>query len=333
MGVLTGNFKTVLNYSSNISELEMVEMELINSLSDSRGTVREMNSHILNAGGKRLRPLLVLYSGMLFSENTDGLIKAAVAAELIHMASLVHDDIIDDSPLRRNKPSVNKVWGNYFAVLGGDYLFAKAFGILSSNRLYKSLDYMVEAIGNMCHGEIFQAEDRFNCDTNLEKYYEKIALKTAVFLKCCCESGAAISGAGIEETELLGEYGMNLGLAFQIIDDLLDFKGCVESMGKPRNEDLRQGNITLPIVLLLKHDLYGTWIRGLIEGKSIDEEVMEEICTVLKETGIMERCVEIAFSHIEKAKQSLSSIPGSFYKESLLKLADYLRTRVDFTAS
>lgn len=324
MGVLTGDIKTVLDFGRNTSELELVEMELISSLSDSRGTVREISSHILNAGGKRLRPLLVLYSGMLFSDSTQCLIKAAAAAELIHMASLVHDDIIDCSPLRRNKPSVNKVWGNYFAVLGGDYLFAKAFGILSSSRLNKSMDYMVEAIRNMCHGEIYQAEDRFNCDASLERYYEKIAMKTAVFLKCCCESGAAVSGAGKDETELLGGYGINLGLAFQIIDDLLDFKGCVESMGKPRFEDLRQGNITLPVILLLRHDMYGSWVRGLIEGKNFDEGVMEEVCSVLKETGIIERCVETAFSHIEKAKQSLSSIPDSFHKESLLNLADCL---------
>jgi len=211
-------------------------------------------------------------------------------------------------------------------------LFAKAFGILSSNRLNKSMDYMVEAIQNMCHGEIYQAEDRFNCDVSLERYYEKIAMKTAIFLKCCCKSGAVISGAGKDEISLIGNYGLNLGLAFQIMDDMMDFKGNIELMGKPKNEDLQQGNITLPIILLLRHEHYGTWIRGLIEDKSINGQVMEEVCSVLKETGIMNKCIEIVYSHIDKAKQSLSIIPESTYKESLFSLADYLSSQVDFTA-
>jgi len=329
VGMIVQNMISQINFAADIPELEAVEMELIYALSDSRGTVREMSSYTLNAGGKRIRPMLVIYSGMLFSGKTDNLIRAAAAAELIHMASLVHDDVIDCSDLRRNKPSVRSVWGNHFAVISGDYLFAKAFSILSSNRLNKSMDFMVEAIGNMCHGEILQAEDRFNCNLSLNRYYEKIAMKTAIFLKCCCQSGAAISGAGDDEIDVMGEYGLNLGFAFQIMDDLLDYYGCTDVMGKPKNEDLRQGNITLPIIFLLENELYGSWIRSIITRNNFDDSVMEEICTVLRETKIIDKCFDIVLEHIEKAKQCLEMIPESRYHKSLINLADLIKSRVN----
>lgn len=329
MGIIVQNQVSEINFTADIPELEAVEMELMDALSDSRGTIREMSSYTLNAGGKRIRPMLVMYSGMLFSGKTDNLIKAAAAAELIHMASLVHDDVIDCSDLRRNKPSVKSVWGNHFAVIGGDYLFAKAFSILSLNRLNRSMDYMVEAIGNMCHGEIFQAEDRFNCDLSLNRYYEKIAMKTAIFLKCCCQSGAAVSDANDDEIDIMGEYGLNLGFAFQIMDDILDYYGCVDVMGKPKNEDLRQGNITLPITLLLENELYGNRIRSIIIGKNFDEPIMEEVCTALKETDTINKCLNIVFTHIEKAKQCLKMIPETQYHQSLVNLADLLSSRVN----
>ncbi len=328
MGIIAQNLKTGTENVSGLPELEAVEMELLNELSDSRGVLREMCSHILNAGGKRIRPMLVVYSGMLFSDMKDELIKAAVAAELIHMASLVHDDVIDCSPLRRNNPSANSVWGNYYAVLGGDYLFAKAFSILSAHELNASMNFMVEAIQNMCHGEILQAEDRFDCDVSIDRYYERIAMKTAIFLKCCCQSGAAVSGADEANIQIIGDYGLNIGLAFQIIDDILDFYGCEDVMGKPKNEDLRQGNITLPVLLLLKHELYGSWTRETVKGKNFNSQVMEELCAVLKETGIMDRCLKTALLHIEKAKQCLNPAPESRYKDSLYDLAGILSLRV-----
>ena len=215
-------FQSVKFDAEQIPGIEAIEIELYNSLSGSQGTMREMCSHILNAGGKRIRPLLVLHSGLGFGTMSNHLVKAAVAAELIHMASLVHDDIIDNSSLRRSRPSINKIWGNQFAVLCGDYLFSKAFGIMSSNRLMRSMDLMVEAIQNMCEGEIVQAGERFNPLISQERYYEIIGMKTAIFLSCCCKSGAAISGATKLQVHMMGEYGLHLGYAFQIIDDILD---------------------------------------------------------------------------------------------------------------
>jgi len=314
-------------FKKDAALIEKVETELYNELSDSKGPIREMCSHILNAGGKRLRPLLVLYCGMLFSDPGEMLIKAAAAAELIHMASLVHDDIIDNSMLRRNRPSLNCIWGNNFSVLCGDYLFAKAFGILSRNRLLRSMDLMVEAIQNMCYGEILQAEDRFRQDIDADAYYNRITKKTAVFISCCCKSGACIGGGSDIQVDIIGEYGLNLGLAFQIIDDVLDFCGRSDIMGKPKFEDLSQGNITMPVIFLLANGKYGNWMREIIRQRDFSEHVMDQVYRALLESGAIGDCMKLAEFHIEKAKRCLKGLPNSPKKELLYDMADTLKTR------
>lgn len=315
--------------AGNIPILEDIEIELYNTLADSKGAIREMCSHILSAGGKRIRPLLVYYSGRIFEGAPEELVKAAVAAELIHMASLVHDDIIDNSDLRRSRPSVNKIWGNHFAVLCGDYLFAKAFGILAGSRLTKSMDYMVHAIQNMCHGEILQASDRFNGEVSLTSYYERIAMKTGIFIECCCKSGAVIAGAGDMQLQMVGEYGLNLGLAFQIIDDILDFCGEVEVMGKPRCEDLMQGSITLPVLLLMGDKNYEGPVKEMIQGRLVTEQAADHITALLHETGTIRQAFEIASSHIEKAKHCLGFLPQTENAAFLYDLADMLKGRMN----
>ncbi|MCX8130783.1 MAG: polyprenyl synthetase family protein [Clostridia bacterium] len=315
--------------TESIEYIEIVERELFSILSDSKGPIREMCHHIMKAGGKRIRPLLVLRSGLAFSQQSDELIYAAAAAELIHMASLVHDDIIDESPLRRNKPSINQVWGNHYAVLCGDYLFAKAFGILSSNRLMRSMDYMVRAIESMCQGEILQAGDRFNSNVSMKSYYERISKKTAIFLECCCRSGASVAGTDSSGSKIIGEYGLNIGLAFQIIDDILDFCGDENIMGKPKGEDLRQGIITMPMIFLQRDNKYRMWISQLMRNKKITDKEINEICFELNRTGCIKECFKVAEAHINKAKYCIRCIPGNEHTDFLNNLADVLGERIN----
>lgn len=326
---LKPDFKSLLFDNRKIPVAENIEIELFNALADSKGVIREMCSHILNAGGKRIRPLLVLYSGMIFGEPTKELIETAVAAELIHMASLVHDDIIDESTVRRNQPSINKIWGNHYAVLCGDYLFAKAFGILAENRHIYGIDLMGHAIQNMCYGEILQADDKFNNDVSIEAYYERISKKTAIFLECCCKSGAFIAGASELQVQIIGEYGLNLGLSFQIIDDILDFCGDVNIMGKPKCEDLSQGNITLPVILMLKDEKHRQSIMQIFQKKEFSKQVIDNIVAILQETGAIKKSFEIALSHIEKSKHCLSLLPESKYISQLHKITDMLAARMN----
>ncbi|MDH7566100.1 MAG: polyprenyl synthetase family protein [Clostridiales bacterium] len=322
LGFLEQEPKTV-----DLPELEFLERGIWEALSDSEGPVREMCSHILNGRGKRIRPLLVLHSGLIFSGLTSELRNAAVAAELIHMASLVHDDVIDNSSIRRHKPSVNSLWDNTYAVLCGDYLFAKAFSLMSSNTLTGCMNYMVEAIGNMCRGEIEQANNRFNFDLGLDAYYDCIAKKTAIFLACCCKSGAHASGADELYLKLVGEYGLNLGFAFQIIDDILDFSGRVEVMGKTRYNDLRQGNITLPVILLLNHDRHGPRARDIIKRHTSVEQLVDHLVNLVHKSGVMDKAFDVARTYITKAKQCLSLLPGSRHTDFLRNLADKLLLR------
>jgi heptaprenyl diphosphate synthase len=312
-----------------IPHIEVIERKIFEALSDSEGTIREMCIHILNAGGKRIRPLLVLYSGLIFSKPTTGILSAAVAAELIHMASLIHDDIIDESTMRRNKPSINSIWGNRYAVLCGDYLFAKAFSILSKNRLINSLDCMVEAIQNMCDGEIIQAGDRFSCDSNIDSYYERIAKKTAIFIKCCCMSGAAAADADEKYIQQLGEYGLNIGYAFQIIDDIMDFCGDSAAMGKPKGEDFRQGIFTLPILLMLENKTYAGWIKEIIKIGDFSKETIDKVASVMQEAGTIEQAFAVAASHIKKAKECLNQLSPSKHIQFLYKIANMLQARTN----
>jgi heptaprenyl diphosphate synthase len=315
--------------TQNIVNMEIIERKLYDVLSDSKGPVREMCSHIMEAGGKRVRPLLVLNSGLIFGDLTEELTNAAVAAELIHMASLVHDDIIDESGLRRNKPSINKLWGNHYAVLCGDYLFAKAFGILSNKRLIKSMDYMVHAIQSMCQGEILQASDRFSCNINMKTYYERISMKTAIFLECCCKSGAAVAGTDKTNRKIIGEYGLNMGLAFQIVDDILDFCGDTKVMGKPKGEDLLQGTITIPVIFMLRDKTNKLLIEKIMRNREVSEEEINEISIILGETGCIKESFRVAQAHVNRAKYCLSLLPKSEYNEFLNNFADMLQARIN----
>ena len=311
---------------NKIEGMEIFERELYNALADSKGVIREMCSHILCAGGKRIRPLLVMHSGLIFSELTEELLQAAVAAELIHMASLIHDDIIDNSILRRSKPTINEIWGNQFAVLCGDYLFAKAFGILSGERVLKGMDLMVEAIENMCQGEILQASEKFRVESSEEVYYERIAKKTAIFLQNCCKSGAEVSGANKEQAEALGEYGLNLGYAYQILDDVMDFCGNTDEMGKPKREDLRQGIITLPVIHLLKNKKYGGWLNRSIHNKDFSMEMLGQVECALIETGILVNCYKTAEFHMDKANQCLQKLPQTEFTFKMYEVTEMLHT-------
>ena len=310
-------------------QIAFIEKELQNSLSDSKGVIREMCNHIMLTKGKRVRPILVINSGLVFSPMSENLIYAATAAELIHMASLVHDDIIDESPLRRKLPSVNKAFGKHYAVLCGDYLFAKAFEILSKRDFNRSMGLMVAAIQNMCHGEIIQAEGRINHEIDMDIYYERISRKTAIFLANCCKSGASVAGADDEQIEIIGEFGLNIGYSFQIIDDILDYIGSIEVMGKPRGEDLRNGNITMPVIFLLENNEYKKWIKDIIEKDEITDKTVGNITIALKESGAIEKSLKIAQSHIDVAKKCLGMLPKSRYIDFLNSMADALQTRVN----
>lgn len=307
--------------------LSLVNRRISESVSNAVGAVREMCGHVAGSCGKMIRPQLVLMSGTAFSRLNDRMIDAAVAAEFIHMASLVHDDVIDQSNLRRGKPSVNQKWGNHAAVLCGDWLFAQAFAILSGAGLGPCMRFMVKAIQSMCHGEMLQAASRYNADIGTDTYYDVIAGKTAHLMESCCKSGAAAGGADGKKIEALGQYGLNIGLAFQIIDDILDFAGDAERMGKPKCGDLRQGIFTLPVILLLRDAGFGNDARAALAGNDLSENAVETVRGLLQAGGAIDAAYSTAWSLIDRALNCLDFLPDSESKTALCNLARTLRNR------
>lgn len=311
-----------------LPEMALVEAELDTVLKEATGTVGKMCNELLAAGGKRIRPMLVLASGMLSGSFSSALIKAAASAELIHMASLVHDDIIDGAVLRRKKPSVNSKWGNLHAVLCGDYLFAKAFEILASNRLLQSMDEMVCAIKGMCGAEILQSEGLFKVNTTVEEYYKRIKGKTALFLECCCRSGAYSAGAEISEAEWLGEFGLHLGYAFQIMDDILDFTGNPEIIGKPVHEDLERGVITLPVIYLLQEEKYRDDIKRMIRKDGMTPEMISDIIDLLIYGGFINKSRDTMKWHIQRALHCLNGFRKAYPAGILVGLAERIEASI-----
>lgn len=322
-------FQSVMWEASSFAGTAMIEEKLVETLEDSQGAVRDICFHILNAGGKRVRPLLVWYSGLMFGPGSEDLLRTAVAVELIHMASLVHDDIIDGAQIRRNKPTVQKKWGNHRAVLGGDYLFAKSFGILADSGLLKPLGMMARAVQDMCQGEILQDEDQFNPRVSRECYYDRITKKTAVLLEASCKVGALVGGATELQTESIGRFGLNLGLAFQIIDDILDLCGDERKMGKPKYTDLIKGNLTLPIFLLMEQPQYREWLLWILKEHDLSQSTLVEIEGAVKNSGVMRQAFQVGVSHLEQARCILGEFPKSPARQFMENLTYMLEARAN----
>ncbi|MCB8818729.1 polyprenyl synthetase family protein [Desulfosporosinus shakirovi] len=309
------------------TELLFVEDQLQTVLQKADGLIRQTCISLLQSGGKRIRPLLTLYSGMCFAPLNPLMIEAAVASELIHMASLIHDDVIDESATRRGKPTIVSEYGNHAAILTGDYLFAEAFNILSKQQLLTSMTFLVDAIQSMCHGEVHQADDQFSSSVDTKDYFNRIAKKTGILLAACCQSGAILAGAKPEHLGLMREYGLNLGYAYQITDDILDINGDTESLGKPVGADLVNGNITLPILYLLEKPIYGSWLKEIMKLRKITYQGTQSIKEALINTGCIDQAYLTATQCIDHAKESLDTIPSSHYKTTLINLADSILHR------
>ena len=312
---------------AEFGELTLVEAKLQEIAEKAQGIIRDACLNLINSGGKRIRPLLTLTSGMCFGPINTEMIGGAVAAELIHMASLIHDDIIDNSAIRRGQATVNSQHGSKVAVLAGDYLFAEAFNILSSYRMLESMTYLVEAIKEMCQGEVNQAGELFQLTLTIENYFQRIAQKTGILLAACCKSGASAAGASSTQIETMGLYGLNLGYAYQIVDDILDLCGDESELGKPVGLDIRSGNITLPVIYLLQNPVYSEWTKELITSEEITHSTIGHLREVLVKSGCISQSYALAAQCIENAKKSLAEVPSSRFKMILLTLADRVLAR------
>ncbi|NLZ93367.1 MAG: polyprenyl synthetase family protein [Firmicutes bacterium] len=320
-----------------ISQVLFTDLQSLPGLQQVETRLQEMSrgtdlwtpqfSAAVTSGGKRLRPALVLLCGSFNVSSQHQLIDVATAVELIHTASLVHDDIIDHAAYRRGRPTISATKGNHQAVLYGDFLFARAFTLLTKHGLHEILGYMTQAISLMCEGEIEQANQLFNYQLQEKDYYFYIYKKTAYFLAACCRAGAEACGMPQAQKDALEAFGLQLGYAFQLSDDLLDFLGDSRITGKPALQDLHEGYLTLPLIKLLKHPLYGLQTQQIIAERDFTDANIAFICRALHESGIIEEVKEKTRELITQAKQNLEVTALKPARVILARLADYIIQR------
>jgi octaprenyl-diphosphate synthase len=298
-------------------ELKEVDNTLKASLETSVPIIKTLGAHILNAGGKRLRPLLTLASAKLFTVNLP--IEAtylASAVELIHTATLIHDDVLDESELRRGVKTANNLWGNSCSVLVGDFLFARSFELMVKCQDFNILTTLSNTSGLICQGEVKQLTLLHNTETAMSDYFDVIKLKTASLFKAACFSGAKIAGATTKEADAMGSFGENLGIAFQIIDDILDYAQNADIMGKKPGDDYLEGKMSLPIIELFKvrSDLK---LIFTAENKAHFNIIKQ----AMLDDNIFTLCYQQAQIFTTKAIESLENIPENEIKNKLKNVA------------
>ncbi len=320
------------NWVEPIAEdLKLVEMALRDASSSKVLQLTQASSNLIEGGGKRIRPSLVL----LWSLALGGLpgdsarVLAASAVELIHMATLMHDDVIDRADLRRGRLTANASWGNKVSILTGDFLLSKAFDALVRLQDLRVFEILPQVTAAMSESEALQALNERNIEGWREHYWQIIHGKTAGFIAACCEMGAIISGADNRKRELARVYGENLGLAFQITDDLLDLVSSSSTVGKPTGSDLRDGKITLPVLLALENceSQEKEKLSALVVAEQVGDEAVEEIRAVARRNGAVEKTRAEAANRVEEACAALSEIEDSAAKKSLICLAEQIVSR------
>lgn len=278
-------------------------------------------------GGKRLRPALVILFASFAPTSRAGLVDVATAVELIHAASLIHDDIIDQAESRRGIPTISARFENHPAVLYGDFLFARAFELLTLHGQTEILANMTRAVSLMCEGEIEQWALRFDCRLSEADYIAYVHKKTAFFLSSCCLAGAQVCGLSPLYQRHITAFGLQLGYAFQLTDDLLDFRSSSDITGKPVQHDLASGYLTLPVIRLLRDLNHGPILRQIIEERNFSEENMEYVRMALESTGILDDVRRKASILIFRAKNNLKRLPATTERTILSRLADHILDR------
>ena len=282
----------------------------------------EQLHYVVKETGKGIRPALTLLSGKFYHYDLSYLLPMAVSVELMHTATLVHDDAIDNAVVRRGQPTINRIWGEDIAVLMGDYLFAKAGEFVADTQSPRAVKLFSKTLGTISSGEINQYLGAFKLQQSRENYFKRIYGKTAALFTLATESGAILSEAPEESVEILKEYGDNLGIAFQIVDDVLDFISTEEAMGKPVGSDLTQGTLTLPAMLLLERYPEDNPVKQLFETG--DKKHVDRAIEMVRNSKIVDECYQIASEYRAKACRNLNLLPENASRQALFDLAEYV---------
>ncbi len=308
------------------------DMILVEDLLESTKQVeipalRRMLDHALEARGKRLRPALVLLAGNLGDYNLNKLVPLGTAIELLHTASLVHDDVVDGAQSRRGRPTTNNVFDNALTVLLGDYMFANAAEMVTRTGSLAVTRLFALALMKMTSGELDQDAAAFDVGKDIQNYLWRIGGKTAALIANATEGGAVLGGCSESVVEAMRSYGYSIGMAFQIVDDLLDYIGDEALMGKPVGSDLREGTVTLPGLLLLERYPIDNPIKKFFTARRGREERLQEALEMVRSTDVVERSMDIAKDYIRRANEAIAILPDSETVASLRDIGEYVLTR------
>ncbi len=308
-------------------ELERVERKMREVSHIEHDHLRTILDYLLGSGGKRLRPALVLLSSKFYPADAKKVTSLAAAVETLHTATLIHDDLIDNSFLRRGNPTLNTMWNRAATVLTGDYLFARAAAFAAETESVPVVSIFAQTLMTICNGELNQIFSSDEGQLTRECYYQRIYSKTASLFAASTEAGAVLGGATQTEARALRDYGHNLGMAFQIVDDVLDFAGNEGDLGKPIGSDLRQGIITLPTIYFLEaHPGDETVTRVLSSRDEGDDEVRAAV-EMIKESGAIESSTAEAKRFAARSRDALSILPHNEYRQAMLDLTDFVVER------
>lgn len=313
------------------ADLEEFEPALAASVVSDTPLITDVGEHLVSSGGKRLRPALFLLAargGASFDRARA--MPIAIALELIHTASLVHDDVIDEADTRRGAETTNAKWGNQVAILSGDYLFARAFKLVAEAG-YDSSVYvkLAQLVCTLSEGEILQDHTVYQVPASEDAYYERIRKKTADFLETCCELGAAVGGMSAADAAGMALYGHAIGMAFQITDDLLDYRQTSEDIGKPAGHDLAQGFVTLPVIraLAVLDEAGRAELTALITNPKKTQEQVARALEIVRTTDGLDYAQEQADAYLERAKEALPETLDERIRETCLMAADFIGRR------
>jgi octaprenyl-diphosphate synthase len=310
-------------------DLELVDREFVRHVESQVAVIPQIGRYIQTSGGKRVRPAVLLMAARLGGYQGDRAVLYAAVVEFIHTATLVHDDIIDDSELRRGRLAVHSRWGNDITVLLGDYLYIKSMAMALTHDTLDIVRLLCDVTLRMIEGELFQLTKNGDADITEEEHFDIIRRKTAYLFGGCAQIGGMLGRVSSEHEKALQEYGFNLGIAFQIVDDLLDFTGDLTALGKPVGADLREGKMTLPLIHLLQQgeEAGEKIIRDIIASRTASDEQWTDLLSLLKKHRSIEYALRRAVEYAERAKKPLSAFPPSSERDALLALPDYVLSR------
>jgi octaprenyl-diphosphate synthase len=318
-------------------DLALVEQEIAAQHTAAIEPVCEIASYLREGGGKRLRPALLLLAAGAAGYRGPSAIRMGAVVEMIHSATLVHDDVIDGAQTRRGRPSTNARWGNHMSVLAGDWLYMQSFEMALSERSFAILDILIGLTQDMVEGELLQLTRLGRIDLTEADATELAYRKTACLFSGCARLGAVLGTQPKRVEESLTEYGRNAGLAFQLVDDLLDFTASPEQLGKPVLSDLKEGKVTLPLIFALQHETLSNGNSPNSEGRRLVAKVLEErgfvsvrpeqIARLVQETGALKRASDLAREYASRSKACLEELPDTEYRRALLALPDFILDR------